>query len=305
LSFFYISVSFKKAFHYYYRLLALKLKGLIMNVREPILPRGWYPRNQDEIRQFLPDRTAAPKTAAAAIAPHAGWYYCGKIAAQSVSALASDVNTIVVIGGHLPAGAPVLFAEEEGARTPLGVMPFDIELREQLKKKLKHGTDKYQDNTVEVLLPMVHYFFPDSKLLWVRFPGDLSSYDAGIALAETAKTLGRSLAVLGSTDLTHSGSNYGFSPKGRGAAALNWVRNTNDAAFISAVLDGESTEVLRRADNDQSSCSVGAVLGALGFVQHIGGKKGKLLEYGTSADITGDESPDSFVGYAAISWELA
>jgi AmmeMemoRadiSam system protein B len=182
-------------------------------------------------------------------------------------------------------------------------MAFDIELREQLKKKLKHSPDKYQDNTVEVLLPMVHYFFPDSKLLWVRFPADLSSYDAGITLAETAKSMGRSLAVLGSTDLTHYGSNYGFSPKGRGAAALDWVRNVNDAAFINAVLEGESIEVLRCADNDQSSCSVGAVLGTLGFIQHSGGKKAKLLEYGTSADITGEEAPDSFVGYAAISWE--
>jgi AmmeMemoRadiSam system protein B len=275
-----------------------------MNVREPILPRGWYPRNPEEIRQFLAGIDASPKTAVAAIAPHAGWYYSGKIAAQSVSALADGVKTVVVIGGHLPAGAPILFAEEEGVRTPLGVMAIDIELREQLKKKLKHSPDKYQDNTVEVLLPMVHHLFPDSRLLWVRFPGDLSSYDAGIVLAETAKTLGRSLAVLGSTDLTHYGHNYSFSPKGRGAAALDWVRNTNDAAFINAVLDGESTEVLRRADNDQSSCSVGAVLGALGFVQHLGCKKGKLLEYGTSADITGEEAPDSFVGYAAISWEL-
>jgi AmmeMemoRadiSam system protein B len=181
-------------------------------------------------------------------------------------------------------------------------MAIDCELRDLLKTKLKHRADKYQDNTVEVLLPMVHYFFPDSKLLWLRFPGDISSFEAGIVLAEAAKTIGRSLAVLGSTDLTHYGSNYGFSPKGSGAAALDWVRNTNDAAFVSAVLEGAPAEVLRRADTDRSSCSVGAVLGAMGFAQHAGCKEGKLLEYGTSADITGEEEPDSFVGYAAVSW---
>jgi AmmeMemoRadiSam system protein B len=275
-----------------------------MNVREPILPQGWYPRDPEKIRQFLADTEATPKTAAVAIAPHAGWYFSGSLAARSVSALRNNIATVVVIGGHLPADAPILLAEEEGVRTPFGVMAIDSELRDLLKERLEHRADRYQDNTVEVLLPMVHYFFPDSKLLWLRFPGDLSSYDAGITLAETAKELGRSLAVVGSTDLTHYGSNYGFSPKGRGAAALNWVKNTNDAAFIKAVLDGERAEVLRCADNDRSSCSVGAVLGALGFAQHTGCKKGKLLEYRTSADITGEEAPDSFVGYAAISWDL-
>ncbi|MDR0312510.1 MAG: AmmeMemoRadiSam system protein B [Treponema sp.] len=273
-----------------------------MIVREPILPRGWYPRSKGEIQDFLvSSQNTAPKTACAAIAPHAGWYYSGKIAARSVSSL-KNAATVVVIGGHLPSGAPVLFAEEEGVRTPLGVMAIDCELRDLLKAKLDNSPDKYQDNTVEVLLPMVHYFFPDSKLLWLRFPGELSSFDAGVVIAETAKTLGRSIAVLGSTDLTHYGSNYGFSPKGSGAAALAWVKNTNDAAFISAVLEGASDEVLLRADKDRSSCSVGAVLGALGFAQHSGGKS-KLLEYGTSADITGEEEPDSFVGYASVVWE--
>jgi AmmeMemoRadiSam system protein B len=49
---------------------------------------------------------------------------------------------------------------------------------------------------------------------------------------------------------------------------------------------------------------VGAVLGALGFaVETAAGKKPavELLEYRTSADVTGD--PDgSFVGYMALCW---
>jgi AmmeMemoRadiSam system protein B len=273
---------------------------------------GWYPRDPEEINEFLsPFRNKTTKdpqspldpAGIAAIAPHAGWYYSGRIAARSVSSLDKDAETVVVIGGHNPGGGPFLFADEEGARTPLGVMIIDGELRDLLKKKLGGRSDRYQDNTVEVLLPMVHSLFPKAKLLWLRFPGDLSSFEAGKTLGEAAKEAKRRIVVLGSTDLTHYGDNYGFSPKGKGQAALNWMRDTNDAAFVRAVLEGDPKEVLRRADEDSSACSVGAVMGALGFAEYVGVKKGELLEYGTSADVSDDgKVPGSFVGYVSILW---
>jgi AmmeMemoRadiSam system protein B len=156
---------------------------------------------------------------------------------------------------------------------------------------------------------MARYFFPQAKLLWLRFPAEASAFEAGRLLAEKAEALGRRVAVIGSTDLTHYGANYGFSPHGKGKEALDWVKNVNDAAFIKAVLSGESAQVLRRAEEDSSACSAGAVLGAMGFVSHFGRQKAKLLGYATSADVgesrSGEsEIPDSFVGYAAISLDL-
>ena len=240
----------------------------------------------------------------AAIAPHAGWYYSGRLAALAVSSLASGAETVVVIGGHLPRGAPVLAAREDGVKTPFGAMMIDSELREAFGKRITIAPDNYKDNTVEVLLPMAHYFFPESKLLWLRFPAEVSSFEAGKILAETAVNLGRKIAVLSSTDLTHYGRNYGFNPKGSGKPALEWVKKSNDAAFINAVLGGDAALALKRAEDDSSACSAGAVLGALGFA-FPKGKKAKLLEYSTSADVPeseDDDVPDSFVGYAAISF---
>jgi AmmeMemoRadiSam system protein B len=242
--------------------------------------------------------------AQAAIAPHAGWYYSGRLAALSVSSLDTQAETVAVIGGHLPEGMPVLSAREDGVKTPLGAMMIDKELQEAFEKQISTAPDRYQDNTVEVLLPMARYFFPESKLLWLRFPAELSSFEAGKILAETADGLGRRLVLLSSTDLTHYGRNYGFSPKGIGKPALEWVKKTNDAAFVNAVLEGDPSAVLKRAEKDKSACSAGAVLGALGFAAQRG-KKARLLEYSTSADVIeseGDEIPDSFVGYAAISF---
>jgi AmmeMemoRadiSam system protein B len=274
-----------------------------MNLREPFLPPGWYPRDPGNIGAFLAP-FAGPgvlRGAAAAVGPHAGWYYSGAIAARSVASLDPEAETLVIIGGHLPGGMPVLIAGEEGVKTPLGPMMMDGELREALRGKLRWREDSYGDNTVEVFLPMARYFFPRSRLLWLRFPGELRSLEAGKLLAECAASLGRRIAVLGSTDLTHYGPNYDFSPRGRGRAALDWVREVNDRGFIDAVLAGNPGAALERAERDFSSCSPGAVLGTMGYAAAAGAGPAELLAYGTSAP-EGGEVPDSFVGYGAFAF---
>ena len=287
-----------------------------MFLRDLLLPPGWYPREKADIETFLRPFSGGGQSSAAAVAPHAGWYYSGHTAALSVSCLDAEAETVAVIGGHLPGGMPILFAGEDGVKTPFGAMKIDGELREEFKKQVSPGIntvrpDRYEDNTVEVLLPMVHYFFPRASLLWLRFPSDLSSFEAGKLLAASASTLGRQLVVLASTDLTHYGRNYGYSPHGRGKSALEWVKNVNDASFINAVLEGDPSVVLERAERDKSACSAGAVLGALGFCSSLGKTNARLLDYRSSAsagaDIKGqgddgDDIPDSFVGYAAIAF---
>ena len=277
-----------------------------MNFRESCLPPGWYPRNPDEISRFLSGFVSAGNAndvgapARAAIAPHAGWFYSGKTAARAASSLDRKADTMVVLGGHLPEGYPPLFAMEDAVNTPFGGMRIDAELRETLYKKIKGRPDQYPDNTVEVLLPMVRFFMPNAQFLWLRLPADMASFDSGKTLAQAAKDLGRNIVVLGSTDLTHYGPNYGYTPKGIGPQALQWVKEVNDRKFIEAVESGDPAVVLERAESDLSSCSAGAVLGAMGYASAINLSPPRLLEYSTSADAVA-EIPDSFVGYAAFS----
>ncbi|MDR0709247.1 MAG: AmmeMemoRadiSam system protein B [Spirochaetaceae bacterium] len=293
-------------------------KPLIL--RNPSLPPGWYPRQAEEIRRFLgpfkrpasglsgpdePDDSPANK-GRAAVTPHAGWYYSGAVAARAVSSLDPAAQTVVVAGGHLPAGYPVLAAPEDAAATPLGDIMMDAEFRDIVQKELRCAPDQYRDNTVEVLLPMVKYFFPEARLVWLRLPAENSSLEAGRIIARAAARLGRKTVLLGSTDLTHYGDNYGYSPAGRGQKALDWVRNVNDAGFIRAVLEDKPEEALRHAETSLSACSAGAVLACLGFARETHAGPAELLAYSTSADVSladGESAPDSFVGYAAVSWK--
>jgi AmmeMemoRadiSam system protein B len=283
-----------------------------MNIREPSLPSGWYPRDPGEITRFLEKWKDAPQGPSggglAAVSPHAGWYYSGAIAAAAFASLDRGAETVAILGGHLAARSPVLVFTEDALACPLGPMEIDGELRDTLCSGLapSWAPDHYRDNTVEVLVPMARFFFPQARLLALRLPADSSSYETGKSLAEAAEALGRRLVVIGSTDLTHYGRNYGFSPQGQGSKALAWVREINDRRFIDAVLAGDPALVLSRAAEEFSACSAGAVLGVLGFVQAgvrgpAGAVSPELLAYNTSANAD-REIPDSFVGYAAIGW---
>jgi AmmeMemoRadiSam system protein B len=276
-----------------------------MQIRNYSLPLGWYPRESAEVSAFLSEFDNVKGACGAVIMPHAGWYYSGGTAALGAASLEREAQTVVILGGHLGSGSQPLFAMEDAVKTPFGSMLIDTALRSAMFSEIDGEQDIYRDNTVEVLLPMAHYFFPEAKLLWLRLPADKSSYETGKILSQTAAKLNRKIKVIASTDLTHYGPNYRFTPHGIGEAALRWVREVNDAAFIKAVESGSGEEVLRRAEKDQSSCSAGAVLGAMGFAEAQGFKKARLLEYATSADVNKEaEVPDSFVGYAAIAFDV-
>jgi len=123
-----------------------------------------------------------------------GGFIHGQIAARAISALATETDTVVVIGGHLPAGTPPLFAEEDGVATSLGNMEIDREFRDILWKELGGKPDRYYDNTVEVLLPMVKYYFPRARLIWLRLAAEIQSYDVGKTIAKIGSSLKRKCA---------------------------------------------------------------------------------------------------------------
>lgn len=279
-----------------------------MTMRQMLLPSGWYPRDAEGLarafRDYEMDFGAGHGriAARAALAPHAGWTYSGTYAYAAFRSLEKGADSLIVFGGHRPAGSTVLAASEDGFDGPLGTLAADRELRDAVAAMVRLEEDRYRDNTVEVLLPFAKRFFPEARLLWLRVPNDESSEGLGALVAETAMALGRKAVAVGSTDLTHYGPGYGFCPKGRGPEALEWVRGVNDKAIVDAFLGMDAPSALFLGEARQAACSAGAAAAAIGFAKALGRNKATLLGYGTSAEAGIEENPEQFVGYCAVAY---
>jgi len=279
-----------------------------MNRRKRILPRGWYPIDgkdcQREIESYLegwtPPRLPASK-GLGGIVPHAGWYFSGKLAARVFHTLKlnSKADVVVIYGGHLSTEGLPRIVTEEACETPFGDMEIHTNFVKNLMKSMEMEKESPSsgDNTIEIQLAMVKYFFPKAKVVAVRSPLSLRAETLGKEVATIAKKEGISIVAIGSTDLTHYGPNYGFLRKGVGPASVEWVKKENDKGFIDRALSMDAEGLLKHAIENDSACSAGAAVAAVATCKTLGSQKGVLLDYYTSYDIMPD---DSFVGYAGI-----
>lgn len=279
-----------------------------MNRRKRNLARGWYPFDgkdcRREIESYLEGWStphSLPMEGLGGIVPHAGWYFSGKLAARVFSSLKSKrmVDLVVLYGGHLgPEDLPQIVTEETW-ETPLGNIEIHTEVAKNLMKKIdtRKESPSSGDNTIEIQLAMVKYFFPQAKLLAIRSPLSLKAKALGEEVAAIAQKEGLSILGIGSTDLTHYGPNYGYLIKGIGPSSVEWVKNENDKGFIDRALRMDVEGLLKHAVENDSACSAGAAASAIATCKALGGEKGILLDYYTSYDILPDES---FVGYAGI-----
>jgi len=274
-----------------------------MAVRERFLPPGWYPASEEKTRakieDFLTELGPSDQRpeAVAGIVPHAGWDFSGRIALDVIRRLNPEHDVVVVVGGHMGVGEGVCAAFEEGFRTPLGVVENDLELLEEVGEAITVRRDSSADNTVEVQLPLIAYLFPHSRVLAMRAAPSAAAVELGDILYTAAGRLGRKAVVLGSTDLTHYGDAYGFTPRGRGKDAVEWVRNSNDRRFVDALLGLQEAQAIDLALRERSACSAGGAVAAVSFVRKCGATNGRLLTHSLSYDLA---PSSSFVGYAGI-----
>ena len=276
-----------------------------MRTRERMLPVGWYPASvsacKAEIEHFIAGTTPLPPgtTVYGGIVPHAGWHFSGKAAARVffLAAKARQPQVVCVFGGHLGGNSPPLLVADDAWETPLGDLTLATEFYQPLAKRLTLREESPGDNTIEVQLPFVKYFFPQAKVLALRSPHSATAIELGQAVAAVAKELKVSILVFGSTDLTHYGPNYGFAPKGYGPEAVKWVKEVNDKKFIDQALKLDGPGMLKTAQQDQSACSAGGAVAAVAAAKAEGAHKAALIDYYTSYDVM---PSDSFVGYAGI-----
>jgi len=260
-------------------------------MRDPAVAGQFYPRNGAELKHQLDEMLAngaQELPVLGAVAPHAGYMYSAAVAAE-VYACMPKRETYVIIGpNHHGLGAPVALSRESW-KTPLGIVNGDLELADALAGSIIDSDElaHRQEHSIEVQIPFLQVKFQEFMILPISMglQDEETAAEVGELLGKALLRLGRSAAVIASSDFTHY-------------EAQELARKV-DAQLIEAILNMDVPELYRRIyGHNATACGYGPIAAAITAASALGASKGKLLRYATSGDVSGDYS--QVVGYGAM-----
>lgn len=285
-------------------------------IREPIA-FGFYPFNkikcENSIKEMLKDVPKAEnfkRKILAGIVPHAGWFYSGKISLGVFNAIKErqNVDTFILLGAvHTYCLNSSIIADECIWKTPLGDVFVDVELAREILSNCRFLVNDFiphkEEHSIEVQIPFIKFLFPKSQIVPIMIMPDNNAVRIGRAIAEViekvSKGENKEIVVIGTSDLTHYGLNYGFAPKGIGEEALKWVKEENDKSIIEKMINLEEDKIIEESIMRKNACGAGAIASTLAVAKSLKCKNGFLLKYTTSYDVH-PEDISFFVGYAGI-----
>jgi len=286
-----------------------------MEIKPCAFSGSWYPGTARECETSIlgfieDDRKRGKKTVPACIGgivPHAGWVFSGRIACRVIRSLVPEdgpgVDTIVLFGVHMHLSDPGFVLTSGGVDTPLGPVDADGDLATEFASRTgltQLSPDAFpDDNTLELQYPFIRYFFPEARIVAAGIPPSDLADRAGEAVVDAARNLGRTIRIIGSTDMTHYGPNFGFSPAGRGRVAVDWVTRENDAAAVEALTALDAQGIISQGLSRHNMCCTGAAAAAAAACKKKGAVKGICLDYATSYETS---RSDSFVGYCGMGY---
>jgi len=248
---------------------------------------------------------AEPSLVVAGIVPHAGWFFSGGTAAHvflTIKAKQSPSTFILLGAVHVPGIRSNAVYPDGSWSTPLGELKIDSALAERLldgHPDLVESSARAHtfEHSIEVQTPMIKHLFPDAMILPIVVPPSDDAVELGEAIGLLVKDT--DTVVVGSTDLTHYGDNYGFTPAGYGGNAYEWMVE-NDEHIITLAERMMPREILVEASVNHNACGAGAMAAATSAAKAMGAKKGVLIEHTTSYDVMPEGEFVMAVGYAGI-----
>lgn len=286
-----------------------------MRVRTPIVAGQFYPEDaeaclsacQQHIEALSSDLTL-PQQLFGGVVPHAGWVFSGDCVGlffRILQSLRHEVDTFVVFGAtHRYAGQSPVVGVESAWSTPCGSILVDQDLRQvggETGLWVQDANAHAGEHSIEVILPFIKYCYPQARLLPILTPPLSSALTCGAELSRLLTS--ESTVLLASTDLTHYGPGYGFTPMGVGTEGWTWARDHNDVAFLDCVTRLDGAAVLRQAQDNGNACGAGAVAAAVSCARSWGALSGTVVAHTTSNEVllnkTGRCGSDS-VGYATV-----
>jgi MEMO1 family protein len=295
-----------------------------MMIREPAVAGMFYPRETEQCRRELraclekAARSEAGGDAGAGrivggIVPHAGWICSGAVAARVFGSMAQGPHpaAIVLFGAvHVAHGRRASLFPSGAWETPLGRVEVDGRLAERLQghtglmEPAPHAHD--HEHSIEVQVPFIRHLLPETKIVPIMVPPSDKAAALGAAVGRACKNISADVVFIGSTDLTHYGPGYGFTPAGVGAEGLAWAKDVNDRRMINLILAMLDDKAVEEAEASQNACGAGAVAAAVAASKAYGATRATLLEHTTSFEVLRemcDEPMRDAVGYAAVRFD--
>lgn len=263
--------------------------------REPVVAGAFYPETKSQLVKMLEKFTepAAEKTdAISVICPHAGYVYSGPTAGAVYKGITIP-ETVVILGpNHTGHGQPYAVANHNNWQTPLGEVELNREIIKKLVEKSKYlEADEVaheEEHSIEVQVPFLQFFKNNVKIVPVSLSGFLNDpawAEIGKVLADVIQESKKEVLIVASTDMTHYEDQKSAESKDRYA--------------IEAILSLNEDQLIERvSEKDISMCGYGPVIVSIIASKHLGAKKGTLVRYATSGDVSGNY--DRVVGYAGI-----
>jgi len=269
----------------------------------------WFPASADRLRAAVerylaaadPFESAAPVVAL--IGPHAGYQYSGPVAGYAYRAVQGRPYTRVVAlaASHMglpPRGVSVgMFSAFE---TPLGSIPVDKEACQSLLDDasglfVQLPRAHTPEHSLENHLPFLQVAVGSFKLVPLMF-GNLRADDYAKVVKALEPFLDDDTLFVGSTDFTHYGRQYGYTPFPVNDETPAKLESLANRAF--GYMKRPDATGFRRylAETHDTICGRVAVTALLELLD--GRATGHLLKFDTSGRMSGDYSFS--VSYASI-----
>jgi len=266
-------------------------------IREPAVAGMFYPDKPDvlsrDVKRYMENakKEKVEGDIIALVSPHAGYMYSGQVAAHAFKLIEGKAfSTVVVVApSHRALFRGASIYDRGGYRTPLGLVPTDVELSKKIMEKRKeiqflpeaHG----QEHSLEVQIPFLQINLKAFKLVPIvmepYWSWETCQYLAS-AISETVK--GKNVLLVASSDLSHFHS---------------YERAVELDKIVLNHIDRFDPEGLNRdlKSGRCEACGGGPIISIMLAAKALGANKGKVLKYLNSGDVTGDRS--RVVGYAA------
>ena len=229
---------------------------------------------------------------AAAMVPHAGWKYSGKIAACVLNRIQLP-STIIVIGPkHTRDGVDWAVAPHQAWQLPGGNLNSDRALIQKLAEQIPglelDAAAHRSEHAIEVELPLIQRLAPNAKVVGIVIgSGNLPRCEEFAAgLARVIQEMPEPPLLLISSDMNHFATDK--ENRRLDELALEKMRSLDPEGLLATV-----------REHHISMCGVLPAVIVMKTLQ----KMGKLSQieqvgYATSGDVTGDSS--RVVGYAGL-----